>query len=145
MTNVDSGLNVLNPAASASTITSNNLSPASQTPQIKTPQPDLNSDGGTKSAIAEMGASAAERKFEAMQHLEKSMHELKEIANRLNEAVASKSINLHFSVDEESKRFVIEVRDSDTGELIRQIPGDTALRTGPSLELMRGVLFDETF
>ena len=145
MTNVDSGLNVINSAASASTITSNKLSSASQTAQIKVPQSDLNSDGGTKSAIAEMGASAAARKFEAMQHLEKSMHELKEIANRLNEARANKSINLHFSVDAESKRFVIEVRDSDTGEIIRQIPGDTALRTGASLDLLRGVLFNEAF
>ena len=145
MTNVDSGLNVINSAASASTITSNKLSSAVQTAQIKVPQPDLNSDGETKSTIAEIGASAAARKFEAMQHLEKSMHELKEIANRLNEARANKSINLHFSVDAESKRFVIEVRDSDTGEIIRQIPGDTALRTGASLDLLRGVLFDEAF
>ena len=87
------------------------------------PQPDLNSDGETKSAIAEIGASAAARKFETMQHLEKSMHEFKEIANRLNEAIANKSINLHFSVEAESKRFVIEGIDSGTGEIIRQITG----------------------
>ena len=87
------------------------------------PQPDLNSDDETKSAIAEIGASAAARKFEAMQHLEKSMHEFKEIANRLKEAVTSKSINLHFSVDAESKRFVIEVRDSGAGEITRKILG----------------------
>ena len=60
----------------------------------------------------------AARKFEAMRHLDTSMHELKEIANRLNEAIASKLINLHFSVDAESKRFVIEGIDSGTGEII---------------------------
>ena len=123
MTNVGSGLNVINSAASASTITSTKLSSASQTAQIKVPQSDLNSDGGIKSAIAEMGASAAARKFETMQHLEKSMHEFEEIANRLNEARANKSINLHFSVDAESKRFVIEVRDSGAGEITRKILG----------------------
>ena len=57
------------------------------------------------------------------------MQEFKEIANRLNEARANKSINLHFSVEAESKRFVIEGIDSGTGEIIRQITGDTALRT----------------
>ena len=123
MTNVGSGLNVINSAASASTITSNKLSSAVQTTQIKVPQPDLNSDGETKSAIAEIGASTAARKFEAMQHLGKSMQEFKEIANRLNEARANKSINLHFSVDAESKRFVIEVRDSGAGAIIRKILG----------------------
>ena len=87
------------------------------------PQPDLNSDGETNSAIAEIGASTAARKFEAMQHLGKSMQEFKEIANRLNEARANKSINLHFSVVAESKRFVIEVRDSGAGEIIRKILG----------------------
>ena len=51
------------------------------------------------------------------------MQEFKEIANRLNEARANKSINLHFSVDAESKRFVIEVRDSGAGEIIRKILG----------------------
>ena len=51
------------------------------------------------------------------------MQEFKEIANRLNEARANKSINLHFSVVAESKRFVIEVRDSGAGEIIRKILG----------------------
>ena len=80
-----------------------------------------------------------------MQHLHNSMAELREIATRMNEAVTSKSINL-FRPDAASKRFIIEVRDSDSGG--NNLPhswGDTALQTEASLELLKGVIFDKFF
>ena len=49
-------------------------------------------------------------------------------------------------MDEASYKFVIVVRDQDTGELIRQIPDATALRISQRLqsqvEAMRSVLFE---
>jgi flagellar protein FlaG len=42
--------------------------------------------------------------------------------------------DLQFRVDDDSGRVVVSVRDSGTGELIRQIPSEAALRIAKSLE-----------
>jgi flagellar protein FlaG len=48
--------------------------------------------------------------------------------------VRSSGRALQFRVDDDSGRVVVSVRDSDTGELIRQIPSEAALRIAKSLE-----------
>jgi uncharacterized FlaG/YvyC family protein len=47
-------------------------------------------------------------------------------------------------VDESVQRFVVEVKDSDTGELIAKYPAESALRIAESLETLKGVLFDRS-
>jgi len=46
-------------------------------------------------------------------------------------------------VDGASKRFVVQVTDSSTGEVILKFPGDAVLRVAQNIESMKGVLFDE--
>jgi len=46
--------------------------------------------------------------------------------------VRSSGRDLQFRVDDDSGRVVVSVRDSDTGELIRQIPSEAALRIAKS-------------
>jgi flagellar protein FlaG len=48
-------------------------------------------------------------------------------------------------VDDTSKRFVVQVTDSDTGEVIRKVPGDAILRIARQIESLKGVLFDDRF
>lgn len=50
--------------------------------------------------------------------------------------------NLEFSTDEESGKVVVKVIASDTGELIRQIPSEEALRIANSLNDVNSILFD---
>jgi len=50
--------------------------------------------------------------------------------------------NLEFSTDEDSGKIVVKVIASDTGELIRQIPSEEALRIAHSLSDVKSVLFD---
>ncbi len=52
--------------------------------------------------------------------------------------------NLQFSTDEESGKIVVKVIASDSGELIRQIPSEEALRIAQSLSDVKSVLFDAT-
>ena len=52
---------------------------------------------------------------------------------------------LHFSRDESSRRFVVQVTDTNTGEVIRKLPGDAVLRMSQQLDSLRGVLFDELY
>lgn len=50
--------------------------------------------------------------------------------------------NLEFSTDEESGKIVVKVIASDSGELIRQIPSEEALRIAHSLNDVKSILFD---
>lgn len=49
--------------------------------------------------------------------------------------------NLDFSVDEVTGTFVVKVIDKSSGEVIRQLPTEEALRIAEQLEEMRGLLF----
>lgn len=48
---------------------------------------------------------------------------------------------LGFSVDETSGQMVMQIRDTQTNELIRQIPGEDVLRLAKHLDSLTGVLF----
>lgn len=50
--------------------------------------------------------------------------------------------NLEFSTDEESGKIVVKVIASETGELIRQLPSEEALRIAHSLSDVNSLLFD---
>ncbi|MDR2306383.1 MAG: flagellar protein FlaG [Paucimonas sp.] len=50
--------------------------------------------------------------------------------------------NLEFVTDEESGKIVVKVIASETGELIRQLPSEEALRIAHSLSDVKSVLFD---
>lgn len=49
--------------------------------------------------------------------------------------------SLSFSINENTGRAVVEVTDKTTGEVIRQLPTEEALRLAESLEEMRSLLF----
>jgi flagellar protein FlaG len=49
--------------------------------------------------------------------------------------------DLNFSLDDSSGRVVIKVTDSVSGDVIRQMPSEEALRLAESLEEVRSLLF----
>mgnify|MGYP000871654780 CR=1 FL=1 len=49
--------------------------------------------------------------------------------------------DLNFSLDDSSGRVVVKVTDSASGEVIRQLPSEEALRLAESLEEVRSLLF----
>jgi flagellar protein FlaG len=65
------------------------------------------------------------------------------VAQRLEAYMKSVSRALEFRVDAGSGRTVISVRDSDTGELIRQIPSEEVLRLSQMAEDQTVVLLNE--
>lgn len=50
--------------------------------------------------------------------------------------------NLEFTTDEDSGKIVVKVIASETGELIRQLPSEEALRIASSLSDVNSLLFD---
>lgn len=65
------------------------------------------------------------------------------VAQRLETYLKSVGRSLEFRVDAASGRTVLSVRDAQTGDLIRQIPGEEALRLAEMAEDQTIVLVNE--
>lgn len=68
---------------------------------------------------------------------------VKEAVGNLNDFVQKLTRTLQFSVDEESGRTVIKVVDSETNQLIRQIPPEEVLVLARNLANGEGVILKE--
>jgi flagellar protein FlaG len=64
-----------------------------------------------------------------------------EVVSGLNEMVQNLHRNLQFTVDEESGDTVIKVVDSETDEVVRQIPSEDIVRLHRQMKEVAGVLF----
>ncbi len=76
----------------------------------------------------------------------KDIHEanqkrLEDSVSRLAAHVQSIQRDLQFTVDETSGRMVITVLDSNTDEVIRQIPSEEVLALAKNIESLKGFLF----
>lgn len=98
-----------------------------------------------KITAQEISQQAASVKAGSMNHLDETMLQLQEAIATLNAAVKKTPTALSFSRDDSSKRFVVQVTDTNTGEVIRNLPGDAVLRMSRQLDSMKGVIFDELF
>lgn len=79
-------------------------------------------------AVAGSKDSDSERLKAAVQDIEKFVQSIKR--------------NLEFSIDEVSGKVVVKVIASESGEVVRQIPSEEALKLADSLHTASNVLFD---
>ena len=86
-----------------------------------------------------------QRKDQTINKLADNAAEIREAVAEINKAVKKVPTSLDFSVDEASKRFIVSVTDTNTGEVIRKLPGDAVLRIAKQLESLKGVVFDQKF
>jgi len=81
--------------------------------------------------------------------------EISEAVTEINEIIRSVQRDLSFNVDEDSGKTIIRVIDSESGELIRQIPSEDILAIATQLrdfqqdtvgrgEIGRGLLFSDS-
>ncbi|MND30695.1 flagellar protein FlaG [compost metagenome] len=101
--------------------------------------------GGNGQARGATDKQAAEETSAQAQALEKKRAEDREpveaAASSIQEFVQTIRRNLNFNVDDRSGRVVVQVTDSESGEVIRQIPSEDALKLAESLSEMRSLLF----
>ncbi|WP_438864900.1 flagellar protein FlaG [Neptunicella sp.] len=79
-----------------------------------------------------------------------SVKEVETAVAEVNDFVQSQSRQLNFSIDEKSNRSVVKVTDSDTGDVIRQLPSDEVLKLAAKIKDLQsdvgaavGVLFNK--
>lgn len=64
---------------------------------------------------------------------------LEQALETLNTRMEAWSTNLRFSVDKDTDRVVVTVLDTNTGDIIRQIPTEEALQVARSLGNLQGL------
>ncbi len=98
-----------------------------------------------KTTVEDVSKAADNKKSQTLKELAENAAEIQEAIAEINKAVKKVPTSLDFSVDETSKRFVVQVTDTSTGEVIRKLPGDAVLRIAKQLESLKGVVFDQKF
>lgn len=68
--------------------------------------------------------------------------QLEEATEQLNRQMAQNKRDLSFSVDDVADKIVVQVKDQQ-GEVVRQIPSETALKVAHNLAAVKGMLKDE--
>ncbi|WP_409261698.1 flagellar protein FlaG [Pseudomonas putida] len=72
----------------------------------------------------------------------KEAEKVKNAVSQIEKFLSDSKRNLEFSTDEQSGQIVVKVIASATGELIRQLPSEEALRIAHSLSDASSLLFD---
>ncbi|ELF6204625.1 flagellar protein FlaG [Pseudomonas putida] len=68
--------------------------------------------------------------------------QVKAAVSQIESFLSSTRRNLEFTTDEESGKIVVRIIVTDTGELVRQLPSEEALRIARSLNDVNSLLFD---
>ncbi|MCF5229713.1 MULTISPECIES: flagellar protein FlaG [Pseudomonas] len=68
--------------------------------------------------------------------------DLEQAVTDIRNFVQAAQRNLEFSIDDSTHQVVVKVIATDSGEVIRQIPSETALKLAQSLHDASNVLFD---
>jgi len=83
---------------------------------------------------AEKPQSASPQQAQSREPMEEAVSSIKAFAQSIQR-------NLNFALDDSTGRVVVKVTDSVSGEVIRQIPSEDALRLAESLDEVRSLLF----
>ncbi|WP_298188032.1 flagellar protein FlaG [uncultured Pseudomonas sp.] len=86
-------------------------------------------------AVAALAANQPEDPTLARQSLDSAVASISSF-------VQSVQRSLDFSVDDSSGEVVVKVTDRDSGEVIRQLPSEEALRLSEQLESLRSLMFE---
>lgn len=73
-----------------------------------------------------------------------SRKNIKEAVEKLNQQMQTGNRNLSFAMDDAADQVVITVKNSSTGEVIRQIPDEALLRVAHNIDDIKGLLHNAT-
>ena len=72
------------------------------------------------------------------------IHKIESVTRQIDSFLRSMNKSLQFRLDESTGRMIVSICDSETGEVIRQVPGEEALRIAQDLENRLSGMLDET-
>jgi len=94
-------------------------------------------------AVPAAGQNKAPKKVELTLNPEEKQQTLKAALEELNQQMAANKQSLGFRMDDAIHGPVITVHNTQTGEVLRQIPSETALKIAHSIDSLKGMLFSK--
>lgn len=122
-------------------------------PAAAMPKAEVNTSAASKNVITDTAiaraAQIAASKMEAPKrdikfNPEEMRQSLQEAVSFLNSQVSTKKQGLGFQVDSVLGRPVVTVKNTSTGEVIRQIPNEEVVRFAHNLESMKGLFHNSS-
>lgn len=66
-----------------------------------------------------------------------------EAVKHMNDFLQTVKRTLQFTIDEQSGKLVVQIKDTETNQVIRQIPSEEALRIAEQIEKLKGMLIED--
>lgn len=95
-------------------------------------------------SAAEVAAHVEKGRVDSLSSLEDVAEAIDEAVEVLNQALSLKSTSAIIQRDEELNRYLVTIKDKESGEIVRQIPDEALIKFARNLQELRGLLFDET-
>lgn len=96
---------------------------------------------GAESVVGSAGRSIEDSQQIAQAKTEVSRDQVEGAVSTIQQFAQSVRRNLEFQLDDSSGRVVVKVTDSESGDVVRQIPSEDALKLAESLDEVRSLLF----
>jgi flagellar protein FlaG len=90
---------------------------------------------------AQQAAAEASRQERAAPPVE--IPKIESVTRQIDSYLRSMNKSLQFRVDQATGEMVVTIRDDETGEVIRQVPGEDALRIAQRIEDSLSAMLDE--
>lgn len=113
----------------------NSISPIT----VTRPTPPVEATG--RSRLEEARQASVDEAEASTQAERPSAENVAAAVEKINDFIQITRRDLQFSVDDETGRTVVKVLDSETDEVIRQIPAEEILTIAANLDEVRGLLF----
>ena len=129
------------------------ITQANRVPESGVPRQARLDDVAITQRVAEMQRSDAQRANERANEDAQSastqavsrarVEEFKESLRSANERLAAKGREINIGYDKSSATVVVTVSDRETGETVRQIPPEAAMRITRNIDQLTGILIDQ--
>jgi flagellar protein FlaG len=116
----------------------NNKSSKSQNTVAPRVELAAKSDQSKPDSLQDAKKAKEEKKVEGVASIE----EIKGAVDDLNDRLAKQEVAVSFTVDDKTNRVVVQITDSDSGKMIRQIPSEETLKFARNVEKGVGLLVD---
>lgn len=112
---------------------------------VRDSQPARNQTGSTASVETQTRAGNIQPNASAQEQAQRvpSVDEVQKALEEVERAVAPMTQSLAFSLDKDSGKTVVKVMDTETNEVIRQIPTEEVLAISKAVDKLKGLLIKQ--
>jgi len=106
----------------------------------------MNSIQQIQPSAGALGASLGEppdrQEKKSVKEKRAEIEKVREVVAELNRMMSSSNTRLSFTVDRDLKKTIVKVINTETNQVIRQIPSDEALKIAHHIQSLMGILYD---